>query len=322
MSGRSAGELEDALALVRACAEGDGAARRAFQDRFAEDIYNFPVKIYGVPAEQAADFYVYAFERDRIFTRLRTFEGRGGAQLRSFLAFQVLRAIFLDWQRTRREVDTVSLSESLRRGGEGDGVLEDVLPAKAEEDEAAAVEPEAVQAVAEIWASLGPEERLDLKLLSLLEHDLDPHELRLLSQLSGRPLDETVTAVAEVQETLRKKDERVAALGADLDSAWGWLVLRRRELQETEEKIRRLGPDHDSREAKRLAERRRELEGAITKRLRQHERLLEELRSFKVTTSYKDIARLKGSTVGTVCSRIFRLRQRLQERWLAAEATR
>lgn len=317
-----AGDLEDALALVRGCAAGDGAARRAFQDRFAADIYNFPVKIYGVSPELAADFYVYAFERDRIFTRLRTFEGRGGAQLRSFLAFQVLRAIFLDWQRTRRELHTVSLSESLRRGGDGEGVLEDVLAAPGEDVEALPPDLDEAPAVAEIWASLAPEERLDLKLLSLLEHDLGPEDLRLLAKLSRRPLDETAHAVAEVQAELRRKDERIARLGADLDSVWGWLVLRRRELQEAEEKIRRLGPDHDSREARRLGERRQELEAAIEKRLRQHERLLEELRSYKVTTSYKDIARLKGSTVGTVCSRIFRLRQRLQEHWPAAEATR
>jgi RNA polymerase sigma factor (sigma-70 family) len=301
--------LDEAIELVRACAEGDVKARRAFQDRFAEDIYNFPVKIYNVPQDKAADFYVYVFERDRIFTRLRTFEGRGGAQLRTFLAFQVLRALFLDWQRTYRELLTASLSEPLGRQAGGGGALEDVVAApSADAGEASEA------AVEELWSSLAPEERLDLKLLSLLEYDLTPADLRLLASLSGRDLAEAAALVAEVQAGLRQKDERLGRLSDDLDSVWGWIVLRQRELQENQEKIRRLGPGDDSPERQKLVERGRELEAAIEKRQKQHQRLLEEIRTFKVTTSYKDIARLKGSTVGTVCSRIFRLRERLQER--------
>jgi len=40
-----------------------------------------------------------------------------------------------------------------------------------------------------------------------------------------------------------------------------------------------------------------------------------------MTTPYKDIARLLNSPVGTVCSRIYRLRQRLERLSSAAEAT-
>src|SRR5262249_58961237 len=57
------------------------------------------------------DFYLYAFERDRIFARLRSFEGRNAIQLRTFLAYYVLRVLFLDWQRGRHELDTVSLDD-------------------------------------------------------------------------------------------------------------------------------------------------------------------------------------------------------------------
>jgi DNA-directed RNA polymerase specialized sigma24 family protein len=56
--------------------------------------------------------------------------------------------------------------------------------------------------------------------------------------------------------------------------------------------------------------------------MRQRERLIGEIRSFKMTTPYKDIARLLDSSVGTVCSRIFRLRQRLERHWPTGEATR
>ena len=301
---------EDPVALVRACADGDVEARRRFQELFAEDVYNFPVKIYGLPPDKAADFYVYAFERDRIFARLKTFEGRGGIQLRTFLAYHVLKALFLDWQRTDREIETVSLHTPL--GGEsGERTLEDVLPAP--DDEAGDDFGTGGDAAA-LWDSLNPEERLDLKLLSLLEHELTPDDVRLLAKLSKRSLDETVAAVTEIQAGLQARDARVGELTAELDSAWGWLELRRRELQQTSKKLRQMSAEPDSPARQKLAERERELQAAIEKRSQQHARTLEELRGYKVTTSYKDIARLKNSTVGTVCSRIFRIRQRLEAR--------
>lgn len=301
---------EDPVALVRACADGDVEARRRFQERFAEDVYNFPVKIYGLPPDKAADFYVYAFERDRIFARLKTFEGRGGIQLRTFLAYHVLRALFLDWQRTDRELETVSLHAPV--GGDDNGrTLEDVLSAPADDE---ASELAAGDDAAALWESLNPEERLDLKLLSLLEHELTPDDHRLLAKLSKRSLEETLAVVAEVQAALQARDARVGELSAELDSAWGWLELRRRELQQTSKRLRQMEAEPDSPARQRLAERERELRTAIEKRSQQHARTLEELRGYKVTTSYKDIARLKNSTVGTVCSRIFRIRQRLEAR--------
>ena len=164
--------------------------------------------------------------------------------------------------------------------------------------------------MAEVWAGLAPEERLDLKLLSLLEHDLDGDDMRLLSQLARRRLDETRALVDEVQAALRSKDVRIAALSGTLDSVWGWLVLRRRELHDVERKLDELR-DQSTAVATALRERRAELEAAIARRNQQRDRLLKQIGGFKVTTPYKDIARLKGSTVGTVCSRLFRLRERL-----------
>jgi DNA-directed RNA polymerase specialized sigma24 family protein len=273
------------------------------------------VKIYGLPPDKAADFYVYAFERDRIFVRLRTFEGRGGMQLRTFLGFHVLRGLFLDWQRGDHDLDTVSLSAPIGHDDDG-GVLGDVVAAP----ETIAPESAAESDLAGVWQALDEEERLDLKLLSLLEHDLTPEDVRLLARISRRSLDDTLSAVAEVQTALRQKDARLGKLGAELDSVWGWLALRRRELHQTEEKIRMLDPDAETQSRKRLLDRRGELEAAIAKRSRQHARTLEEIQAYKVTTSYKDIARLKGSSVGTVCSRMFRLRRRLEERIQPTEA--
>ncbi len=297
-------ETDDVVELVRACAAGDADARRTFQDRHAEDIYNFPVKIYGVSPERAADFYVYVFERDRIFTRIRSFEGRNQIQFRTFLAYYVLRSLFLEWQRGLRELDTVAME------GDADEVAD---PASAQDAE------QPGGPVPAAWTALGPEEQLDLKLLSLLEYHVTPEDVRLLAKVSRRSTDETLDVLAEVETELRRRDVAVSRLRDDLDSVWGWIVLRRRELHETDEKLRLLGSDDESANARRLLERRRDLEQALAKRTRQHEKLLEQIRSAKMTTPYKDIARLLNSTVGTVCSRIFRLRERLERAVRTAE---
>jgi hypothetical protein len=92
-------QLSDILTLIRACAAGEYAARSRFQEEYGEDIYNFPLKIYHLPEEASGDFYVYAFEKDRIFSRMRTLKGKNNIQFRTCLAFYVLKDVFLGWRR-------------------------------------------------------------------------------------------------------------------------------------------------------------------------------------------------------------------------------
>ncbi len=301
--------MGEILELIQACASGDPAARRQFQDEYGEDIYNFPVKIYRLPLDEAGDFYLYVFENDRIFTRMATFAGRNNIQFRTFLSYYVLKHLFLEWRRTQKEVDTVSLSTPLGGSNEGGQVLEDVLPDQTTQAAEETIASESRETTA-IWAALTPEERLDLKLLSLIECDLTPKDVRLLAKATGRSIQETLAVVAEVQAGLKRKDERISQLRDDLDSVWGWILLRQKELQEITEKIRRMGETPNATTGK-LLQKKHELEQALVKRSRQKEKAIEELRSYKLTTPYKDIAQLLNLTVGTVCSRIFRLRERL-----------
>src|SRR5262245_49586049 len=194
----------DILELVRPCASSGEVARRRFQHEYGEDIYNFPVKIYGVPLEEAGDFYLYAFEQERIFSRTRTFEGRNSIQFRTFLSYYVLKHLFLEWRRTKKELDTISLSTPVGDPGEEGQVLEDVLPDRvmstADDREGVEDNPK----TKEIWETLTPEERLDLKLLSLLECDLGPEDVALLAQMTGRSIIDTLTLLDEVQDRLKR----------------------------------------------------------------------------------------------------------------------
>jgi RNA polymerase sigma factor (sigma-70 family) len=300
---------EELVRLTRACACGDPQARRRFQDEYGELIYTFPLKCYRTPLEEAGDFYVYVFEQDRIFTRLGTFAGRNHIQLRTFLSYYVLKHLFLEWQRTRKELQTISLQTPLG-GNDDDRVMEDILADSAMSDPAELNSSEEPTAAA-IWQMLSPEERLYLRLLTLLEWDLSPGDIRQLARLSGRSLRDTLALLAEVQERLNRKDTKLSQLRDGLDSVWGWILLRQKELHRIEEKLLLLPAQGRTPERDKLRKQKQALEQALGKRARQQERLIAAIRAYKLTTPYKDIARLLNLSVGAVGARIFRLRERL-----------
>jgi RNA polymerase sigma factor (sigma-70 family) len=303
-------EPSNILNVIRACAAGDQQARRRFQEEYGEDIYHFPAKIYGLPLERAGDFYLYVFDRNRIFSRLETFQGLNRIQFRTFLSYYVLKSLFLEWLRAEKEVATIS-----RHALHGD-VVESSIASESVLNHGSLVDDEQGSTQGERrrnepWDSLSAEERLDLKLLYLIECELAPEDIRLLSNISGRSILDTLALVAEVREALKRKDEKAAHLRNELDMVWGWIVRRQQGLQEIDEKILLMKETRNFAGQQQLLGQRAILERSLVKRYQQRDRILQEIRNLKLTTSYKDIARLLNMTVGTVGSRIFRLRRQL-----------
>jgi len=118
--------------------------------------------------------------------------------------------------------------------------------------------------------------------------------------------------LAEVQDALRHKDEKFSQLQDALDSVWGWIRLRQKELQETNEKIRSCMAV--GRNSEQLLSQKEELERSLKKRSEQRDQIIKKYQNSTLTTPYKDIARLLNTTVGTVCSRMSRLRARLVQK--------
>ncbi len=115
-------------ALLQLCVEGDANSRIQFQNCFADLIYNFPMTVFRLPSDRAGDFYIYVFTEDRIFKRLSGFEARNGAQLQTYLNHYVLRHLFLEWQRTLKEPETISLATPISDdSGESGRSLGDLL---------------------------------------------------------------------------------------------------------------------------------------------------------------------------------------------------
>jgi DNA-directed RNA polymerase specialized sigma24 family protein len=296
--------------FLHACASGDTVARRHFQEQYGEDIYHFPVKIYGTPLEEAGDYYLYVFDQDRIFIRLKTFAGHKSIQFRTFLSYYVLKHLFLEWRRTRKEIDMISLQTPIEDSSDGNRTLEDLLPDTVTSDSASS-DQLLTRGTTNFLNSLAPEDRLLLKLLSLVEYNLSPEEVRLLATISGRTIRDTLPLLAEIHDNLTHKDKKVARLCDELDSVWGWIVLRQKELQEINQQLYLLSTVENIVDTEKLLAPKHALEQTLAKRIRQHERLVEELRTYKLTTPYRDIAQLLNSTTSSVYSRLFRLREQL-----------
>lgn len=300
----------DIYKFLHECAAGNMTARRQFHEQYGEDIYHFPIKIYGAPFEEAGDYYLYVFDQDRIFSRLKTFAGLRNIQFRTFLSYYVLKHLFLEWRRTRKAIDTISLQTPLEDSSDDARTLEDLLPdvttrASVGNDQALTEEAH------HLLSALAPEDRLLLKLLSLAEYNLSSEDVCFLATISQRTVHDTLAVLAEIHSTLKRKDAKIARLYDELDSVWGWIVLRQKELQTINQQLLVPSTLANGVETKGLFAQKQALEHALAKRVRQHEQLIEELRTYKLTTSYKDIAQLLNSTTSAVYSRLFRLREHL-----------
>jgi RNA polymerase sigma factor (sigma-70 family) len=299
--------------IARSCLRNDRDAKTRFQNLFGELIYNYPMKMFRLPEDKTADFYVYVFEDGRVFKRLKGFEGRNNAQFKTYLGYYVLRDLFLEWGRLQKDPVTVSLEAPVTRQDSKDegGTLQDFIPDPSDGPESVIDSRSGNAAVKDVFERIDPEKKLLLKLLHLAEWDFSPEEIRIVCRKSGKTYREVVGVLEDIRVRLRIKDERSSTLLYQLESVFGWILLYQKELARFEEALRSLSansPKHAE-----LRRDRAELERKLEWRYRQREQMLEKTRQFRLTTSYKDIATLLNVPLGTVCSLVARTRAELLE---------
>jgi RNA polymerase sigma factor (sigma-70 family) len=287
--------------LIRRCLAGDGDAARSFQEAYGELIYGYPIRVYRTPADEAGDFYVFAFQGGRIFRRLRTFEGR--APFRAYLLGFVLDDLVLEWKRAERHLDTISIEDL--------GELPDRGESEVDVMNAGNGHARGGRDLDQLLANLDPSKTVVFKLLHAEDCELTPAELRYLATISKRTLAEVTAAVEHLRATIRDRETSLRAIEDNLDSVQAWIQLYQK-------RLRRIGEDlstvqASSRAAEKLYAERNELERKIERRRRQRDKLGVQAKRRKVTAPYKDIAAVLNTTVGNVGSQIARLRGELSQ---------
>lgn len=290
-------EGNDEQELIRQCLAGEHAAIHTFQHHYGELIYGYPLRVFGTASEDAADFYVYAFEEGRIFRRMRTFAGR--APLRAYLLAYVLDHLVIDWKRREREIETVPLDTL--------GQLPDMTPPPRSNES---------RSLSELLADIEPDKAVVMKLLYVEDWELQPAEIRHLARASQRSVGDVLQAIDRLRATVRERETRLKAIEDALDGVQAWITVYQRRLQRIEAD---LGTMPRGALLERLQSTRAEIERKILRRHQQRAKLVTQAQRRKVTAPYKDIAALLNTTVGNVASQIARVRQQLRERGFGDE---
>jgi len=293
-------ENQQVRELIRRCLVGDHEAAREFQLRYGELIYGYPRRAYGLPAEDAGDFYVFAFDGARIFRRLRTF--RGEAPFQAYLVGSVLDHLVLEWQRGTRAPDLVPMEGIEDLGEPAD------LGGTAGGDEDLGMDNTQLN---ELLARLDRSDAVVMKLLHIEDCELSPSELRHLAEQSCRSLPEALAGIEQLRASVRGREEKAKRLADTLDEVQAWIELYERRLQRITADLRSLPPNASA--ARLLEEERADIERKAERRRRQRGKVLNRRRRRKVTAPYKEIADLLNTTVGNVGSQITRARQKLTE---------
>ncbi len=293
-------EAQETRDLIRRCLSGDREAAATFQERYGELIYGYPIRVYRVPPDEAGDFYVFAFDRGRIFRRVRTFEGR--APFRAYLLGFVLDDLVLEWKRGVREIETVSL-ESL-------GELPDPSFAEGAEKEGEVSDMDMDRvAMRELLNDLSTPKAVVMKLLYVEDHEFEPTEVRYLSQVSGNAIPEVLDRIEGLRATVREREAGLKKMEDALDAVQAWIQLYERRIQRINEDLTALPPTSTA--AEKLREERAQLSRKIERRRAQRTKLLAQSQRRKTTAPYKDIASLLNTSIGNIGSQIARLRREL-----------
>lgn len=291
-------EANEARRLIAECLAGDVEAAKEFQAQYGELIYGYPIRVYRVPADEAGDFYVFAFERGRIFRRVRTYEGR--APFRAYLLGFVLDDLVLEWKRGVREIETVSI-ETL-------GELPDLEAAdRATEDRGEG--PMDRTSLSQLLGDLSPSKSVVMKLLYVEDYEFQPAEVRYLAQVSGCDVPEVLDRIDRLRSTVREREAGLKRMEDALDAVQAWIQLYERRVQRINDDLAALPPTSIA--AERLREERGQLERKIQRRRQQRAKLLAQAQRRKVTAPYKEIAAMLNTSIGNIGSQIARLRREL-----------
>lgn len=339
-------EDRETLQLIRDCVAEDEATRLAarvrFQIRYGETIYNWCRRYMSHDEwckdirrkrhisldEQVSDFYAYLLiEKGILYSRMQSFKNTAPfeAFLRSILFIGMARtripSMLREWLREgkkKKEPDSYSLdtsqkSEDQEGPSRRDLVQDRDLPWKdPEPEEYAGWEAECAR---RIIADLEPRDRVLLKLLYLIENQLEDADYAELAEWSKQPEDEMRKLVEQVCAALTAKDENLATLRDRFVRKASALADEKLKLQQIQAKISPLLPMPA--EGKRLYAEYAKTTERYDRLCAELEGIREEIRRCNMNTSTKDLARLLNIRPGTAGARVAHLRAQLREKWEA-----
>ncbi|PKA26522.1 RNA polymerase subunit sigma-70 [Leptospira sp. mixed culture ATI2-C-A1] len=289
---------EEILELVKECGTGNEKALQKFFDHYSQDIYNFPIRVFHLTEDDASDYYIYAFERLKSGKRFKSFVGKSSFKT---WFFSVLRNLLIDWQRTKREVKTQTVSKVNKEGKEY-STIEDEPDKRAD---ALAHALDVSDQFQSVLSTIKMENRIVFKLSFVYYLHLDPEELVYIAEKTSRPEEEIRSEILSLREELSNREEENLKMEDKITS----LYLNILDLKE-QKKQKAQG---DSVEAQYYKER---LDHALAKKYEQRKKLIEKKQKghFLVRTPYREISRILGISEGGVSVTLLRVLEKIQKK--------
>jgi DNA-directed RNA polymerase specialized sigma24 family protein len=247
---------------------------------------------------------VFLFEDDRLYRRLRTFEGR--AQLEPYLGGFVLPALLKRFHAVRRKeaLDTISFDT-------------DCVHEPADPSGGLGARPLGERCRVDLFGQLSLEKRVLIKLLYIEDFDLGPDEIQFVARCSGRSVRAVVELVERARRSVRDRETTRRDTLEEAESAAQWILQYGRRQAEITDALNNLPPK--STRAARLRSEYGELQRKRTWREQQRDRARTEGERATVTLRYRDIAHILNASTGSISTQVMRLRQELSK--LVAQST-
>ena len=289
----------DAIELVKRCLDGCETSRELFQKRFGAIIYSYYRNLLKGNGMEG-DVYLYTFERDRVFKRLKSFRGQN-ISFQNYLKYYVLKSLFCEWLRSteNNEGDTCEFKDEVNYQREPDPSSSAQLHTIIDQ------------------SSLSEKEVLVIKLLYLYECDLQAKDIRLLAQISGRPISEIVKNINEIWQKLYIKNQRKNEYMEQLGNTYFHILRYQQKIASLRHEMKEAAVNCQDASRKAIQDEIYELERKLAWRYEQQSKIITKYQRHIVKTEYRDLAFLLNWPLGTVCTQISRARKALKEAYAA-----
>lgn len=284
--------------LVQKCAAGDEKALKTFFELYAQDIYNFPIRIFHLTEDDAGDFFLFAFERLRNGKRFHSFQGK--SSFKTWL-YAVLRNLLIDWKRNRREIKTISARKINSDGVEYAGIEE--------EADTLAIEMEKAREFSDVFQTIlsdvKVENRVVFKVAFIYYLNLDEEEVNYIIHKTGITREELKQKILKIRETLSEKAVENMSYENKITSLY-LQILELKEAQKREDyhKFEDNLPYKDK------------IETAIQKKYEQRKKLLEKKNKglFLTRTPFKIISEVLQIPEGSISITIQRVVEKIKKK--------
>ncbi len=290
--------MDETLKFIQACAEGNPESLKIFFEKYSEDIYNFPMKVFRLTEDEAGDFFLYAFERLKTGKRFKTFQGKSSFKT---WFYSVLRNMLIDWKRSKRELKTNAMIKVNSDGNEYYTIENEPDKKAAEKESASLLTGEFYNAISEIKL----EQRTIFKLSFIYYLNLEDDEIDYILEKTGKAKDELLKEILQIREMLSDKEQE-NILSEDKITSLYTSILRLKEIHQKEGKVSFQDnlPYRDK------------IDTAIAKKYDQIQKLLKKKQkgSLLARTPHKFVADILNISEGSVSVALIRVIEKLQKK--------